>query len=417
MFNHPRKTFAVAVVCVLLFAAGMGWLFWLRFDAGNLYPPYSSLRSDPLGTQVLYESLMQIRVDGVQRNFRALDQIHLADTHTLLMCGLYGDESRFRGKSWEHILDEVSTHGGRLVLMFRSSSHRSQAKDDEVEPECDADEPESDSPKGPKDGNVTQEVPENLDIDISSWLGVFAKLGVSLETHSEKPETDIAVRTAHAPAFLPEVIPWRTQRYFDLNDPQWQTLYRWQDHPVLVTRPWGAGQVMMATDSYLFSNEALRNDRFSQLLTWVIGPSRTVIMDESHLGLMKQPGIASLLRKYRLQGVVAAVGVVLILLIWRQSIVFVVRPVNPDAGNKEMETGVDTSEGVMGLMQQHIASKQLLSVCFNAWNGSAAASRVPDDVMGKIQQVLAGYNEKPHSKKLITAYRDICELLKQGTHS
>lgn len=417
MFNHPRKTFAVAAVCVLLFAAGMGWLFWLRFDAGNLYPPYSSLRSDPLGTQVLYESLMQIHADGVQRNFRALDQIHLTDTHTLLMCGLYGDESRFHGKSWEHVLDEVSTHGGRLVLMFRSSSYRGRGEDDEVEPECDADEPESDYPKGLEDDNATQDVSEDLDIDISSWFGVFAKLGLSLETHPEKPETDIAVRTSHTPTFLPEVIPWRTQRYFDLDDPLWQILYRWQDHPVLVSRPWGAGQVVMATDSYLFSNEALRNDRFSQLLTWVIDPSRTVIVDESHLGLMKQPGIASLLRKYRLQGVVAAVGVVLILLIWRQSIVFVVRPVNLDAGKKELETGVDTSEGLMGLMQQHIASKQLLNVCFKAWSGSAAAARVSDDVMGKIQQMLVAYNEKPHPKKLITAYRDICELLKQGTHS
>ena len=32
-------------------------LFQLRFEQGDIYPAYSSLRADPLGTKVFYESL------------------------------------------------------------------------------------------------------------------------------------------------------------------------------------------------------------------------------------------------------------------------------------------------------------------------------------------------------------------------
>ena len=39
------------------FAAGLVHLFHLRFESGDNYPPYSSLRADPLGTKALFESL------------------------------------------------------------------------------------------------------------------------------------------------------------------------------------------------------------------------------------------------------------------------------------------------------------------------------------------------------------------------
>ena len=47
----------LALAVAALFVAGLIQLFLLRFKAGDVYPAYSSLRSDPLGTQVLFESL------------------------------------------------------------------------------------------------------------------------------------------------------------------------------------------------------------------------------------------------------------------------------------------------------------------------------------------------------------------------
>jgi len=39
------------------FIYGLVHLFSLRFEAGDNYPPYSSLRADPLGTKALFDSL------------------------------------------------------------------------------------------------------------------------------------------------------------------------------------------------------------------------------------------------------------------------------------------------------------------------------------------------------------------------
>ena len=42
---------------IVVFGAGVIRLFQLRFEAGDVYPPYSSYRADPLGTRALYQSL------------------------------------------------------------------------------------------------------------------------------------------------------------------------------------------------------------------------------------------------------------------------------------------------------------------------------------------------------------------------
>ena len=46
---------------VIGFAVGITKLFLLRFEAGDVYPPYSSLRADPLGTMVLYKAWRNCR--------------------------------------------------------------------------------------------------------------------------------------------------------------------------------------------------------------------------------------------------------------------------------------------------------------------------------------------------------------------
>ena len=53
-----------------IFVAGLIYLFLLRFETGDVYPPYSSLRSDPLGTMALCESLEKIPGVEVRRDLR-----------------------------------------------------------------------------------------------------------------------------------------------------------------------------------------------------------------------------------------------------------------------------------------------------------------------------------------------------------
>jgi hypothetical protein len=57
------------------FLLGLWKLYDLRFTAGDIYPMYSSLRADPLGTKALYESLEQIAGISTSRNYLALPSI------------------------------------------------------------------------------------------------------------------------------------------------------------------------------------------------------------------------------------------------------------------------------------------------------------------------------------------------------
>jgi len=61
---------ALLVLSLAGFALGVIRLFQMRFDAGDIYPPYSSLRADPLGVKVFYESLQNLPGLSVSRFFQ-----------------------------------------------------------------------------------------------------------------------------------------------------------------------------------------------------------------------------------------------------------------------------------------------------------------------------------------------------------
>ena len=52
-----RLPILLLAACSVGFAIGLFQLFRLRFAVGDVYPEYSSLRSDPVGTMAFYESL------------------------------------------------------------------------------------------------------------------------------------------------------------------------------------------------------------------------------------------------------------------------------------------------------------------------------------------------------------------------
>ena len=62
-----------------LLLAGFGFallrLLQMRFETGDIYPPYSSLRVDPLGTRALFDSLERLPELVVSRHFRPLTRL------------------------------------------------------------------------------------------------------------------------------------------------------------------------------------------------------------------------------------------------------------------------------------------------------------------------------------------------------
>lgn len=423
------KTVLFGLICAILFAIGLTWLFWMRFQAGDLYPPYSSLRGDPLGTQVLYESLRRTDAHGVTRNFSPLDQVNPKAGDTFMVCGLSGAQGFLAARMWQPLLERIARNGGRLIVSFKPAGRRTKQAGATPGPNgqkpCDAGKDENGKDneadgRGPeRSGSRTPDVhpPAGAKPERPEWAGVMKHLAAVLKTVDVTGDAlaDTARRTSTAPGGLPERIPWRAPLYFDLHDAAWQTVYAWGERPVIVQRSWGRGSVVMSTDSYLFSNEALRRNRQTALLAWMIPPSGRVTMDELHNGLVQRPGIAGLMRKYRLQGSVACAVVLVILMIWRHAAVFVHRPV--DQRNRGPREGIGSSvDGWTGLMRQHIRPQDLLRTGHRAWGGSAAAARVSQERMARTDQLVAASGADPHRYPPVATYRSICELLR-GTGS
>ncbi|MBI5896441.1 MAG: DUF4350 domain-containing protein, partial [Desulfobacterales bacterium] len=170
MSSKPRKTGIIFSLCALVFVLGLGGLFWLRFQAGDLYPPYSSLRGDPLGIQVFFESVQSVGEAGAERSFRALDQVAMTPATTLLVCGVHHGAPLLEDRAWERLLERLSSQGGRLVLAFRPTRNAHKDKPRNAEENSDdswQDAPEDEEEAGPDDAQDTSveatPEPENTD--------------------------------------------------------------------------------------------------------------------------------------------------------------------------------------------------------------------------------------------------------------
>src|ERR1039458_4312797 len=100
------------------FLFGLWKLYELRFTAGDIYPQYSSLRADPLGTKALYESLQQIPDISTARNYREIESLPKGKS-TVLFLGenpfLFELMPQDQIKEYE----ALAASGARVVIALR----------------------------------------------------------------------------------------------------------------------------------------------------------------------------------------------------------------------------------------------------------------------------------------------------------
>ena len=108
-----------SVITLLLLAlglvVGLVHLFQLRFETGDVYPPYSSQRADPLGTKALHDALSDFV--SVRRNFSPLTRLNDGAGTCLLLLGVNPASTRFTTNQYR-ALETFVRSGGRLVVSF-----------------------------------------------------------------------------------------------------------------------------------------------------------------------------------------------------------------------------------------------------------------------------------------------------------
>ena len=353
-----KRAATLVVVLMVAFAAGLFQLFKLRFEAGDVYPPYSSLRSDPLGTMALFESLSRMPGLMLVRDFSSSNRLPPGRRSAYLHLAATRDEWQWAP---EELVQEVQAYlldGGRLVITFLPETSRPflGPRPPVV--------PRKPVPKNPKPGaKPSSDSPLFKD----RWGVEFGfKALPADENGTYEPER---VENRVGPP-LPDSLEWHSGMIFTNVNPAWTTIYSRGTNPVVIERKFGPGNVVLMSDSFFLSNEAMVVDRQAELLAWLVGPVRTITFDEAHFGLFETPGVAGLMRRYRLHGLVLAVLLVVGLFIWQNSASFL-----PRQGANDVQsdvTGKEAAAGLVNLLRRNIAPKDVLRVCFEEWTNSMA---------------------------------------------
>lgn len=383
-------------VLVAAFGYGMVRLMMLRFESGDVYPYYSSLRSDPLGVKVLYESLEQCCGLTVERSYDPFARVK--DRRDVAYLDL-GDHaagvSLLPGEATDD-LESFVRNGGRLVITFVP-----YAKPGDLQKELLL------GLLTPLSGG--EDSKQQFD-DLRERWG-FDYFGFALSPHIVD---NFAVLHPHADLKLPERISIHTVLYFSNLSAPWKIIYDRSGHAVVIERAMGKGSIVLSAESYFLSNEAMLRERHPDLLAWIPGSKKAVLFDEYDHGVAYDPGVASLMRKYRLQWLIVAIFLLAALFVWKStaSLVPPYREGEEAVSRFSLSRGSDAASGMANLLRRSISPGNIFQVCYQEWKKSQKAKyatkleRIESIVME--QQGLA-----PRKRNPVEAYNRVSRVLEE----
>jgi hypothetical protein len=324
--KRPR---AVSVIASLLIAAaglaGIAVLFELRFAAGDVYPRYSSLRSDPVGVRALYESLARLPGLTVERSFVPIERRR--GTHaTVFYLGatlpdLSAEKSELRLQ-----LEKTAARGNYVVVSLAPFSRN----------------PDDKSP-----------------LAIAGW-----------DLPIEQAKSD----DGDGPLSFGE-------------GKNWTVVYRERAKTVVVERAFGNGALALAATTYPFLNQALAENRRTELLVRLVGAHTRVVFDEAHFGVVEQGSLAELARRYRLGGLVAGLLLLAALAIWKESAGF--PPAwEGGAASAGPVAGRDSLSGFSSLLRRNVPPRKLMELGWSEWKRTHGRELKPGDAAA-VESILA----------------------------
>ena len=404
-------------------------LFQLRFQTGEMFPPYSSFRADPLGSMALYESLLELDAIDVQRQLEPVSTFQDWKDTTLLFAGSPTTSARglnLRAAGPASDLLTVPVTGGRIVFCLLPMDRVRQDEDDETvkdnsEPlDKDNGKPIDEDNGEPLDENNGKPIDEDLDIESEDLASstLAEKLNLELK-HNDAiqdapPEAYLTGTETHSEFILPATVPWHSRYYFRIPDEgNWQTVYERDAKPVVIEKRIGKGSIVLATDSYLLSNEAMRNDRQPGWLCWLLGNNEKVRFSEYHLGIVSTRGTAVLMRELGLHGFFVALVVLGILFVWKNATSLV-----PSYRSEELAADFhhasekDYYSGLVNLLRRGIPSTRIVQTALDEWKRSFSRRKDFDEIVLETQQLLETQEHEPKKKiNPVEAYRKICSIL------
>ncbi|MGW8302699.1 MAG: DUF4350 domain-containing protein [Desulfobacterales bacterium] len=446
MRNAKALRAIIFVVIVSGFMFGVLKLFLLRFEAGDVYPAYSSLRSDPLGSRAFYSSLENINDTAVGRNYRPLQSLEFNENTAFFYIGTSVFDSDSVSAEWFQVFERLTNAGGRLVLSFlpvekkpanwrmsKCAAPKNENNESDNVRQKDApddnenlskphtDQRTSDSPN--KDDKHLEGGPDPLTSEKQrNCVTLKEKWGLAFAFAEKPPDKAANVRddlSAAALNRLPQTISWHTALYFDDLDDTWRVIYTADRRPVIVEKPYGSGSLVLSADSFFLSNEALRSERHPELLAWTLGQSASVVFDETHFGIFKHPGVLSLIKKHRFYWFIFTVAVLALLFIWKNSVYFVPPPKRSAAqAGGDFISDRDSTQGLISLLRRNIPTRHILQTCIREWQRTIQPEkRFGNDQVAKIKSAFKmTANRGPKFIDPVSEYRRISKIISKGRY-
>lgn len=405
-----------------------------RFASGDIYPLYSTERSDPLGASALFDSFDALPGYEVTRNHRNLQAIDTLDHRSALwLCGVSRTSFEgLRGPEDSPVLRAIQEEGARLILTInpelvpekfdlhseedddwfkRREEARKQrdaesgketpekeeeTKDDEIDDEED---PAMRGPALTELWEVKLDSPENFERPEEGWA---VKAGRGLD-----PERPV-------PAALPR---WRSQFHFDSLGADWRIAATVDERPVVIERSFGKGSVVLVSDSYFASNEALWQGAEPAFLLWLGGGKTRLIFDETIHGSVESGGVMKMIRRYRFHGFFFGLFVFIALLAWKSA-----SSLAPGSealerglisGSGDAIAGEDTGSGFIRLLRRSVPRPRLLHTCLDTWR-QTAGRRMRGESAGQreaIDRILRHHEAAPKDLPAAEAYAQISHVL------
>jgi hypothetical protein len=315
---------------------------------GEVYPAYSSLRTDPLGAKALFESLSEQPGLNVTRLYKARSPL---DSETTLL--ILGVDSLAWTKSPKPVADDYEQlvpKGGRIVIAFLPA--------------------------------VPPKVQSNAGAIEEQW---HIRLRYRKASGEQQGNTG--------------AMPRESALYFE-PDPEWRVLEERQGNAAIVERNLAGGTLVLVGDSFSLSNQGLSDSGDAALIAGLIGPAKRVLFDENQFGVSETGSAAVLIRKYQLGAAIGMLLAIAGLFIWHSSSRFL----PPRADTRAVPvSGRDSHDGLAALLRRNIPMSQLLPACLKEWIRSAPQRGRAEAVQAEIQQWTG--------RDPAAGYRAICRVL------
>src|SRR5713226_4242516 len=334
----------------------------------------SSLREDPYGTSLLFDSYGRAGYQVKRRQDEASLSDQNASRTTAFFLGGYPSndwnrenrklrtEGKFRGR-----LEDFLARGGRIVLIEHAWELKSQSQGWEVENKWNQTAHES---------NPT-------------WISPDLR----------------AMPAASEMMYLAADAPWLK------TDAHWTTLYAGSveanakadtsPHVYMAMRRVGNGELVAASQESFLLNEAIKNRPNPVLLDFLTGGRPVIWVDETLHGLHQNQGVLWLVQRYRLQVALMLFWAALLALLWSMSGDLVRRP-RRDQNAQIMRHGESAGVAARHLLQRSIPSEQVVAECWEQYRHrspqdaqaiSVDPGRGPRLRAALAQTALAGYKE------------------------